>query len=211
MRLVFTATTLETLCMAHRILDKISCEIHFITSTAEIGLFGESPGMISIWPLIPTHWGSSLYSQQPTENSLCIRRSWFEKSVAISLAKRDVIFHLKTRITKINAESLEFTGAGFSGSGKISFNEIFHVSDVKDTKLWFGGITTQKYDYDTGTIVGIRSDSTFEIWGRDELPNHINWIQKMSWNGSNPKNSIEISVREGINRADIFLSEVNID
>ena len=106
MRIAFLNTDLVSLCMAHRILDDLECEVHFFTESAESGMYGEEPGLIDSWPLLKSSWISSIFSQEPNTDSTAVRKSWLKKAVSISLADRNCFFHLRTRITKINSPVL---------------------------------------------------------------------------------------------------------
>jgi hypothetical protein len=192
-------------------MDNLDCEIHFFSEDAEVGLFGELPGIISKWPLIPSSWTTSMYSQSYKPKCTAVRRSWFEKAIAISLAKRNTFFHLRTRITNFEDKKVEFSGAGFSGSGTLDFDKIFTISRESNNTIWYGGVTTTEMTPNQRLIIGKRSDSTIEVWAEHKLPQNINWIQKMSWKGKTPKNSIESDIVMGIQRAKNFLDKVNID
>ena len=211
LKISFIDTTLESLCMAQEIMDNLDCEIHFFSEDAEVGLFGELPGIISKWPLIPSSWITSMYSQSYKPTCTAVRRSWFEKAIAISLAKRNTFFHLRTRITNFEDKKVEFSGAGFSGSGTLDFDKIFRISRESNNTIWYGGVTTTEMTPNPSLIIGKRSDSTIEVWANHKLPQDINWIQKMSWKGKTPKNSIESDIVMGIQRAKNFLDKVNID
>lgn len=211
LKISFIDTSLESLCMAQEIMDNLDCEIHFFSEDAEVGLFGELPGIISKWPLIPSSWTTSMYSQSYKPTCTAVRRSWFEKAIAISLAKRNTFFHLRTRITNFEDKKVEFSGAGFSGSGTLDFDKIFRISRESNNTIWYGGVTTTEMTPNPSLIIGKRSDSTIEVWANHKLPQDINWIQKMSWKGKTPKNSIESDIVMGIQRAKNFLDKVNID
>ena len=73
------------------------------------------------------------------------------------------------------------------------------------------GVTTTEMAPNSNLIIGKRSDSTIEVWAERKLPQDINWIQKMSWIGKTPKNSIESDIDIGIRRANNFLNKVNIE
>ncbi len=211
MKISFIDTSLESLCMAQELLDNLDCEIHFFSENAEIGLFGELPGIVSKWPLLPYSWTTSMYSQNYKPKCTAVRRSWFEKAIAISLAKRNTFFHLRTRITNSEGNKIQFSGAGFSGSGILSFDKILGISIDSNNTIWYGGVTTTEIVPNPNLIIGKRSDSTIEVWSKRKLPQDINWIQEMSWKGKTPKNSIESDIDMGIQRAKNFLNKFNID
>ena len=143
MKIAFLDTDLVSLCMAHKILDNLECEIHFFTESAELGMYGEEPGLIDNWPLLNSSWISSIFSQEPNSDSTAVRKSWLKKAISISLADRNCFFHLRTRITKINSRTIEFVGAGFAGSGNIFFNHILNQEVTKSENLWYGGTTLE--------------------------------------------------------------------
>ena len=205
MKIAFLDTDLVSLCMAHKILDNLECEIHFFTESAESGMYGEEPGLIDNWPLLNSSWISSIFSQEPNSDSTAVRKSWLKKAISISLADRNCFFHLRTRITKINSRTIEFVGAGFAGSGNILFNHILNQEVTKSENLWYGGTTLEIPKIDN-ILVGKRSDSIIEIWSQDKLPTNINWIQQMQWQGTNPKNSIDSEINMGMLRGDEFLN-----
>ncbi|MAV60188.1 MAG: hypothetical protein CND89_02345 [Marine Group II euryarchaeote MED-G38] len=205
MKIAFLDTDLVSLCMAHKILDNLECEIHFFTESAELGMYGEEPGLIDNWPLLNSSWISSIFSQEPNSDSTAVRKSWLKKAISISLADRNCFFHLRTRITKINSRTIEFVGAGFAGSGNIFFNHILNQEVTKSENLWYGGTTLEIPKIDN-ILVGKRSDSIIEIWSEDKLPTNINWIQQMQWQGTNPKNSIDSEINMGMLRGDEFLN-----
>ena len=94
---------LRSLSSAHCILDNYpEAELHIMEEAAEIGLMGEGPGILARWPITPAHWISELGPQEPNPTSGAIRRSWFEKAMATSLANRGCTFHLKTRVETVN-------------------------------------------------------------------------------------------------------------
>ena len=209
MKIAFLDTDLVSLCMAHKILDNLECEIHFFTESAELGMYGEEPGLIDNWPLLNSSWISSIFSQEPNSDSTAVRKSWLKKAISISLADRNCFFHLRTRITKINSRTIEFVGAGFAGSGNIFFNHILNQEVTKSENLWYGGTTLEIPKIDN-ILVGKRSDSIIEIWSEDKLPTNINWIQQMQWQGTNPKNSIDSEINMGVLRGDEFLNSYAI-
>ncbi len=209
MRIAFLNTDLVSLCMAHRILDDLECEIHFFTESAESGMYGEEPGLIDSWPLLKSNWISSIFSQEPNTESTAVRKSWLKKAVSISLADRNCFFHLRTRITKINSRTIEYVGAGFKGSGNLLFDHILKQEATKTGKIWYGGTTLGIPKIDN-IIVGKRSDSIIEIWSENKLPTNINWIQQMQWQGTNPKNSIDSEINMGVLRGDEFLNSYAI-
>jgi hypothetical protein len=208
MKLAFLNTDVISLCMAHEILDGLDCEIHFFSESAEIGMFGEGPGIISKWPIMPIHWLSSLHSQKPNKNSNAVRRSWLSKAISISLAERDCIFHLRTRITKKTNTFVEFVGAGKSGAGRINFDEIFFIIEEPSIEKWLGGITVENIIDTTRLIIGTRPDTTKEVWYRKPLSKKINWIQEMSWKGKTPEDSVESDINQGIQKARDFLNKI---
>tara|TARA_B110000467_G_C18333336_1_gene495266 strand:- start:3555 stop:4013 length:459 start_codon:yes stop_codon:yes gene_type:complete len=152
-----------------------------------------------------------MYSQNYKLKCTAVRRSWFEKAIAISLAKKNTQFHLRTRITNFEDNKVEFSGAGSFGSGILNFDKVFQTSIESNSTFWYGGVTTTEMAPNSNLIIGKRSDSTIEVWAERKLPQDINWIQKMSWIGKTPKNSIESDIDIGIRRANNFLNKVNIE
>lgn len=191
--------------MAHEILDNIDCEIHFFTESAEVGMYGEKPGLIDNWPLIDRNWLGSTFSQEPSIGSSAIRYSWFCKAISISLANRNCCFHLRTKISRIKLTNIEFVGAGFLGSGNLTFDHIISPTISTSNKTWFGGTTVDTNCNIPDAFSGKRSDSIIEVWSENELPSSINWLQLMQWKGINPKNSIHSEIDMGLKRAQEFL------
>ena len=207
MKIAFLDTQLSFLCTAHKILDNIDCEIHFFTESAEVGMYGEKPGLIDGWPLIDRNWLGSTFSQEPTIESTAIRHSWFCKAISISLAKRNCFFHLRTKISRIKSTNIEFVGAGFLGSGNLIFDHIIDSNIPTSSKKWFGGTTVDtNYEF-INSFSGKRPDSITEVWSENKLPSNINWLQLMEWKGTNPKNSIHSEIDIGLKRAYDFLQE----
>jgi len=191
--------------MAHEILDNIDCEIHFFTESAEVGMYGEKPGLIDNWPLINTNWLGSTFSQEPNTDSSAIRYSWLCKAISISLASRNCFFHLRTRISKTNLTNIEFVGAGFLGSGNLIFDHVINPTISTSNKTWFGGTTIDTNCNIPNAFIGKRSDLILEVWSEKELPSNINWLQLMQWKGTNPKNSIHSEIDMGLQQAQEFL------
>lgn len=191
--------------MAHEILDNIDCDIHFFTESAEVGMYGEKPGLIDNWPLIDRNWLGSTFSQEPSIGSSAIRYSWFCKAISISLANRNCYFHLRTKISRIKLTNIEFVGAGFLGSGNLTFDHIISPTISTSNKTWFGGTTVDTNYNIPDAFSGKRSDSIIEVWSENELPPSINWLQLMQWKGINPKNSIHSEIDMGLKRAQEFL------
>ena len=207
MKIAFLDTNLSLLCMAHEILDNIDCEIHFFTESAEVGMYGEKPGLIDNWPILNINWLGSIFSQEPNINSSAVRYSWFCKAISISLANRNCFFHLRTKIKRIKLTNIEFVGAGFLGSGNLIFDHIISPTNSTSNKTWFGGTTVDKNCNIPNAFFGQRSDSILEVWSEDELPSNINWLQLMQWKGTNPKNSIHSEVDMGLQKAKEFLKK----
>jgi hypothetical protein len=205
LKIAILDTNLSYLCMAHEILDNIDTEIHFFTESAEIGMYGEKPGLIDNWPIINPNWLGSIFSQEPILDSSAIRYSWFCKAISISLANRNCFFHLRTKIEKIRLNNIDFVGAGFLGSGTLMFDHIIHTNPPKSSKIWFGGTTVDSSVNIDNSISGRRPDSILEIWSANELPSEINWLQLMQWKGTNPKKSIHSEIHMGSKRAQEFL------
>ena len=206
MKIAFLDTNLSFLCMAHEILDNINCEIHFFTEAAEVGMYGEKPGIIDNWPLLRPDWVSPIFSQEPNHQSTAIRQSWFRKAISIALANRNCIFHLRTKVKNVNSSKIEFVGAGFSGSGNLTFDHIISKQKTPD-KVWYGGTLLEPIPNIDNSIIGKRPDSIIEIWSENELPPDINWLQQMQWKGTNPKNSIHSEIDIGMKRAYDFLQK----
>ena len=207
LKIAFLDTNLSLLCMAHEILDNIDCEIHFFTESAEVGMYGEKPGLIDNWPLININWLGSTYSQEPNTDASAIRHSWFCKAISISLANRNCFFHLRTRVSKMKLNNIEFVGAGFLGSGNLIFDHIISPTISTSNKTWFGGTTVDTEYKIPNSFSGKRPDSIVEIWSENELPSNINWLQLMQWRGTNPKNSLHSEINMGLQKAEEFLQK----
>ncbi len=208
MKIAFLDTNLSLLCMAHEILDNIDCEIHFFTESAEIGMYGEKPGLIDNLPVMKRDWMGSTFSQEPNIDSSAIRYSWFCKAVSISLANKSCFFHLRTKISRVKLTNVEFVGAGFLGSGNLNFDRVITPTIPISNKTWFGGTTVDTNCIIPNAFYGKRSDSIIEVWSENELPSNINWLQLMEWKGANPKNSIHAEIEMGIQQAQEFLQTI---
>jgi hypothetical protein len=184
-------------------------EVHIIEEAAEIGLTGEAPGILSLWPIVPVHWLSELDTQEPKPSSGAVRRSWLEKAMATSLAARGCTFHLRTRVEDVSQEyEVTFVGAGVMGSGKILFDTVL---DMRPTlysgKEWEGGVCLHLHAPPFG-IQGERPDGTIEVWWRDQNPDQGKWVHRMRWEGEDPASSLEAEINAGIETAKTLIDTI---
>tara|TARA_B100000929_G_C15428615_1_gene393867 strand:- start:95 stop:742 length:648 start_codon:yes stop_codon:yes gene_type:complete len=201
---------IRALSSAHAILDsRPDAEVHIIEEAAEIGLTGETPGIISRWPIVPTHWLSELGSQEPKSSSGAVRRSWLEKAMATSLASRGCTFHLRTRVEDVSQEDeVSFVGAGVMGSGKASFGTVLDMrTSTHSDKEWEGGVCNLRHSPSFG-IQGERPDRTIEVWWRGQKPDQGKWVHRMRWAGDDPASSLEDDIGTGAEAAKTLIDTI---
>lgn len=200
-QLIILGNTLDALSAAHYILDTCqNIEVQLISETAEIGLSAEAPGIFEKWPPCPSHWLSDMKSQTPTQESSAVRRSWFEKSLAIQLSKRGCNIHLRTRASRISSDSIQVLGAGAIGRNTIHYDAILDFRQNNVGPEWFGGILSSKLE-SSGEISGFRPDGTTEVWLNDSRNRVNNWIQTTTWFGEDPRNALLEDIEKGISKA----------
>ena len=201
---------LRALSAAHTILDCLSgADLHLIEESAEIGLIGEAPGILTSWPVAPPNWVSDLGHQEPTMESTAIRRSWLEKAMATALAARGCTLHLRTRVLSITSgTNISFVGAGFLGSGEMKFDNLLDMRSSESAQpKWKGGVCLHAHA-PPNEISGHRPDGTVETWWQGNAPPQTTWVQRMSWNGDNPKTSLEDDIRAGSEAADNLVDTI---
>ena len=208
-RLVILGDNLASLSAANHSLDlNPEIEIQMITERAEIGLVGETPGLLSSWPPCPAHWISDMGSQTPEPNSKAVRGSWLQKAMGIQLAKRGCIFHLRTRIITVSDNSIDFVGAGPMGEGSLTFDYLLDFcDDTSSQEQWYGAVCRSEDAPDT-RLQGSRPDGTTEVWGSQEHEQNGKWIQTMIWGGEDPKSFIEDQVEMGKQRAENVIETI---
>ncbi len=200
---------LRALCVGHHILDVApESSVSIITDRAEIGLFGEVPGLISSWPPCPPHWISDMSSQTPTTSSTAVRGSWLLKAMGIQLSKRGCTFLLRTRVTTSSKKEVRFVGAGPMGSGEIQAD---HVLDLRNTSLestlWYGFVCRTE-DTPESTVLGSRADGTTEIWAQEKPVHNGISLQEMTWAGGHPSDYISGEVQSGIQLAQTIVDTI---
>ena len=200
-KVIVLGNTLDALSAAHYILDTCrNTEIQLIAETAEIGLSAEAPGIFKTWPPCPNHWISDMKSQTPNKESTAVRRSWFEKALAIQLSNRGCNIQLKTRVSTITPDHIHVVGAGAIGTSTIHYDVILDFRQHTIGPEWFGGIISSKLEA-SEEISGIRADGTTEVWINQESEHVNNWIQTTTWNGEDPRNALIQDIEEGIFKA----------
>ncbi len=199
MKIAILGDSLVAVSAAHSLLDKLTeAEIHLFTESAEIGLMNEGPGIFQKWPPCPIHWLSDLKSQEPSEGSNSVRRSWLEKAISIALSERGCIIHLRTRCTDISSGHVEVKGAGRIGSGRILFDIVSDMRSVSETSTeWSGGVC-RTGDEPKVEITGKRTDGTTELWWSGPRKNTGSWLQEMKWTGEDPRESLSSEIQYGI-------------
>ena len=79
--IVFMDCSLSSIVCAHMALDESSdVEVHMVTDLFEVGMYGETPGIISEsgWPIGDDHWLSNTGFNRPGEDDTAIRSSWLK-------------------------------------------------------------------------------------------------------------------------------------
>ena len=169
---MFTDCSLSSIVCAHMVLDEsIDVEVHMVTDHFEVGMYGETPGIISEsgWPIGSDHWLSKTGFNHPGEDDTAIRSSWLKKSMAISLAHRGAHFHTGTRTTEIDSQRKEV--------------RLSYPGGRTQTRIKFEHVVTSKFE----------SDSTYEMWWiGDETPESP--LQLMDWRGNDPRTALNDAV-----------------
>jgi hypothetical protein len=200
MSVAIIGSGVEVFCCAHRLLDiNPNLDVHIFDEKAESGMYGEEPGIFEKWPLTPSLWFGEMFSQTPTSESSAVRYSWFVKSLSIALAKRGTTLHLKSRVKKIENNNIHFSGAGISGSGEMQVDRVIDFRGTQSKIRWWGAITNSKI---SGHICGVRSDQTVEVWCKERKVEG-NFLQRMDWYGSDPKNALSERILLGIETAEL--------
>ena len=192
---MFTDCSLSSIVCAHMVLDEtIDVEVHMVTDHFEVGMYGETPGIISEsgWPIGSDHWLSKTGFNYPGEGDTAIRSSWLKKSMAISLAHRGAHFHTGTRTTEIDSQRKEvrLSYPGGRTQTRIKFDHVV-TSKFESDKVWRGAITVSPPPSES--ISGRRPDGTYEMWWiGDETPESP--LQLMDWRGNDPRTALNDAV-----------------
>ena len=192
---MFTDCSLSSIVCAHMVLDEsIDVEVHMVTDQFEVGMYGETPGIISEsgWPIGSDHWLSKTGFNHPGEDDTAIRSSWLKKSMAISLAHRGAHFHTGTRTTEIDSQRKEvrLSYPGGRTQTRIKFDHVV-TSKFESDKVWRGAITVSPPPSES--ISGRRPDGTYEMWWiGDETPESP--VQLMDWRGNDPRTALNDAV-----------------
>ena len=192
---MFTDCSLSSIVCAHMVLDEsIDVEVHMVTDHFEVGMYGETPGIISEsgWPIGSDHWLSKTGFNYPGEDDTAIRSSWLKKSMAISLAHRGAHFHTGTRTTEIDSQRKEvrLSYPGGRTQTRIKFDHVV-TSKFESDKVWRGAITVSPPPSES--ISGRRPDGTYEMWWiGDETPESA--LQLMDWRGNDPRTALNDAV-----------------
>ena len=208
-RLIILGDNLASLSAAHHVLDlETDMDIQVITDRAEIGLVDETPGLLLSWPPFPSHWISEMGSQTPEPTSTAVRGSWLLKAMGIQLSKRGCTFHLRTRVTNVSDESVDFVGAGPLGEATLTFDYIIDFDeDTSSEPQWFGAVCRSD-DAPVTPLKGYRSDGTTEVWDRNQHEQNGKWLQTMVWNGRDPESFVDDQVRIGKERAENVIETI---
>ena len=192
---MFTDCSLSSIVCAHMVFDEsIDVEVHMVTDHFEVGMYGETPGIISEsgWPKGSDHWLSKTGFNYPGEDDTAIRSSWLKKSMAISLAHRGAHFHTGTRTTEIDSQRKEvrLSYPGGRTQTRIKFDHVV-TSKFESDKVWRGAITVSPPPSES--ISGRRPDGTYEMWWiGDETPESA--LQLMDWRGNDPRTALNDAV-----------------
>ena len=192
---MFTDCSLSSIVCAHMVLDEsIDVEVHMVTDHFEVGMYGETPGIISEsgWPIGSDHWLSKTGFNHPGEDDTAIRSSWLKKSMAISLAHRGAHFHTGTRTTEIDSQRKEvrLSYPGGRTQTRIKFDHVV-TSKFESDKVWRGAITVSPPPSES--ISGRRPDGTYEMWWiGDQTPESA--LQLMDWRGNDPRTALNDAV-----------------
>ena len=187
--------SLSSIVCAHMVLDETSdVEVHMVTDLFEVGMFGETPGVISQsgWPIGDDHWLSETGFDHPGEDDTAIRSSWLKKSMAISLAHRGAQFHTGTRTTEVDPQRKEvkLSYPGGRTQTRIKFDHVV-TTEFESDRVWRGAITTSPPPSES--ISGRRPDGTYEVWWLgDETPESP--LQLMDWIGHDPRTALSDAV-----------------
>ena len=174
--------------------ESIDVEVHMVTDHFEVGMYGETPGIISEsgWPIGSDHWLSKTGFNHPGEDDTAIRSSWLKKSMAISLAHRGAHFHTGTRTTEIDSQRKEvrLSYPGGRTQTTIKFDHVV-TSKFESDKVWRGAITVSPPPSES--ISGRRPDGTYEMWWiGDETPESP--LQLMDWRVNDPRTALNDAV-----------------
>ena len=199
--IVFMDCSLSSIVCAHMALDESSdVEVHMVTDLFEVGMYGETPGIISEsgWPIGDDHWLSKTGFNRPSEDDTAIRSSWLKKSMAISLAHRGAHFHTGTRTTEVDSQSKEviLSYPGGKRQTRIQFDHLV-TTRLESDKVWRGAITASPPPSES--ISGRRPDGTYEMWWLgDETPE--NPLQLMEWVGHDPRTALTDAVTLAVSK-----------
>ncbi len=196
-RIAIIGGSLRGLSAAHALLDLDSeTEVHIIEESAEIGLIGEGPGLIGSWPIMPEHWLADLRNQTPETSNSAVRRSWMKKAMAIALGRRGASLHLRTRVSSSTPNKIQFSGAGYLGSGSMEVDQVIESRVNGEGTEWDGGVCLPEHAPKTERM-GMRSDGTIEVWWKDEDQGSNTWIHRMKWLGEEPRDSLVGEIADG--------------
>ncbi len=193
--------SLSSILCAHMALDESDdLEVHMVTDLFEVGMYGETPGIISEsgWPIRDDHWLSNTGFNRPGEDDTAIRSSWLKKSMAISLAHRGARFHTGTHTTEVDPQSKEvkLSYPGGKTQTRIQFDHVV-TTRIESDKVWRGAIPASPPPSES--ISGRRPDGTYEMWWLgDENPE--NPLQLMDWVGHDPRNALTDAVSLAISK-----------
>tara|TARA_Y100001970_G_scaffold190689_1_gene231942 strand:- start:2966 stop:3571 length:606 start_codon:yes stop_codon:yes gene_type:complete len=193
---------------AHFLLDTGGhFEIHLISKSFEIGLMGETPGLLGAtgWPKVRPHWLSEGGLDTPTEESTAVRASWLAKSMAISLSDRGASFHTGSRVISDDKEgrALRISVPGEEGSAEIQYDVFVGSEKSPEAVVWKGAVTLSPPE--TTPMSGRRPDGTYESWWRGEGEPR-NPLQLMTWEGEDPSSALDESIGEASRASDNILS-----
>ena len=201
-KIVVLGSSLAAISAAHTLLDKPSkTTVQLVMEKAEVGLIGEAPGLFEKWPPCPPHWIGDLGSQQPTEGSTAVRRSWFEKSLGTSLSRRGCTIHLRTRVTSLGDGEINVVGAGPLGSDTIPCDGLLDFREDERGKTEWNGYVCMTIDAPNEQVIGNRPDDTTEVWLEGSRTEGNKHLQEMSWRGHDPRTSLSNDIDFGIQEA----------
>lgn len=206
--IVFQNSSLTSIACAHFLLDaQESLEIHLISGSFEVGLMGETPGIIgeSGWPVVRPHWISEGGLDLPQETSTALRASWLAKSMAISLTQRGASFHTGSRILTHDEDSkkIMITVPGDEKTSEIHYDTLVTPETTSREAQWKGAVALSLPEWPS--VNGRRSDGTHEFWWLDERKPE-NPLQTMSWVGVDPSSAVNDAITEARRISDNILS-----